>query len=102
MRKLVGGFIAIAIATSVAACGPGADEAFLGDYHKTFAGTESVQGADERAIATAKRTCDALDKGATVEQLGQVAMRDGGLTPAQAADLIGMSVKHYCPSHFKS
>lgn len=105
-KKLGATLAALLAAATLTACGadePAAltpDQTFLTDYHATFTTAPRDAAADQRAIKAAKQTCDALDNGATVEQVAHVAM-DNGLSPAVAGDFVGMSVKTYCPKHFK-
>ncbi len=101
MKRSLGVIAALMLALGTAACGPDEptpDEIFLADYHATFTTAPRTDEADHRAITAAKQTCDALNKGATVDQVGRIAI-DNGMTPADAGDLVGMAAKAYCPEH---
>lgn len=61
---------------------------------------DEIPGAGQAHIRVAKAACEALDDGATIEQLIVVALNsDSGLEPGQIGTLLGAGVVAYCPEH---
>jgi uncharacterized protein DUF732 len=79
------------------------DVSYLNDLHGM--GIHDVGGGDSALLVTGWKICNQLSYGATPQQLADLALQKSdsdlgakGLSPQQAADLIGYARQDLCPS----
>ncbi|CPR13500.1 hypothetical protein BN971_04811 [Mycobacterium bohemicum DSM 44277] len=98
---LIGGPL---LAAAIAVAGPvhADDVSYLNDLHGI--GLHDVGGGDSALLVTGWKICSQLSAGATPQQLADLALQRSdsdlgakGLSPQQAADLIGYARQDLCP-----
>jgi Protein of unknown function (DUF732) len=109
-HKRYGRFIRAALLTApllaagVVVAGPAQadDVSYLNDLHGI--GIHDVGGGDPALLVTGWKICNQLSYGATPQQLADLALQKSdsdlgakGLSPQQAADLIGYARQDLCP-----
>ncbi|MDT5147258.1 MAG: hypothetical protein QOC58_1903 [Mycobacterium sp.] len=93
------------LAAGVAVAGPAQadDVSYLNNLHGI--GIQDVGGGDAALLVTGWKICSQLSYGATPQQLADLALQKSdsdlgakGLSPQQAADLIGYARQELCPT----